>query len=328
MTWRVFYSYSNKDIEFRNQLGTYLAPLRHKGKITDWHDRKIAPGSDWQKEISDQLAGANLVLFLISADFLNSEYCLGVEVQSALRRLQEGTVKVVPILLRECLWQESVFSEIQMVPRGTKPVMSSASIDEAFTEVAKEIRSVIESSSPLPTSSAPDGNDPRLDLSSDLVRQQIRSYARLYERTRARMRPSSERTLKMEEIAGKMNHIALATYPLLDEFVQSPFPGERLAAVTILQTFSAEKYLGFLIELVGAEKPFVGYHAVKALRFAVDALEPAAYGPLLDALKEAGVRLRKAAVGFDADRQVLLRQAREQLETKMSAITTSVGSFD
>jgi HEAT repeats len=132
----------------------------------------------------------------------------------------------------------------------------------------------------------------------------------------------------MEEIAGKMNHIALATYPLLDEFVQSPFPGERLAAVTILQTFSAEKYLGFLIELVGAEKPFVGYHAVKALRFAVDALEPAAYGPLLAALKEAGVRLRKAAVGFDADRQVLLRQAREQLETKMSAITTSVGSFD
>src|SRR5436190_13869850 len=111
MTWRVFYSYSHKDTELRAQLGTYLAPLKHKGKISDWYDRQITPGANWQNEISDQLEGANLILFLITADFLNSEYCLGVEVQTALRRVQEGTARVIPILLRECLWQESVFSE-------------------------------------------------------------------------------------------------------------------------------------------------------------------------------------------------------------------------
>jgi hypothetical protein len=144
MTWRVFYSYSHKDSEFRAQLGTYLAPLKHKGTISDWYDRQITPGANWQKEISDQLESANLILFLISADFLNSEYCLGVEVGTAMRRLPSGTARVIPILLRECLWQESVFSDIQMIPRDAKPIASSKSIDEAFTSVAKEIRDVVE----------------------------------------------------------------------------------------------------------------------------------------------------------------------------------------
>jgi hypothetical protein len=329
MTWRIFYSYSHKDSELRARLGTYLAPLRHKGRISDWHDRQITPGANWQKEISDQLESANLIMFLISADFLNSEYCLGVEVATALRRVPDGTARVIPILLRECLWQESVFSEIQMIPRDAKPVMSSISTDEAFTGVAKEIRDIVELPFSVLEPSFRDGHGtPSSSPSIDLVRQQVRSYARLYERTRARMHPSNHRTTVMEEIAGNMRSIALAAYPLLDELVLSPFPGERLAAITILQVFSAEKYLGFLTELVGSEKPFLGYHAIRALRFAIDALEPAAYSHLNKALNEASAQLKQAVVGFDTDRQKLLREAKEQLRIKMEAISASPDSID
>jgi hypothetical protein len=96
MAWRVFYSYSHRDAELRERLARYLAPLVRQGKIVEWHDREIEPGTDWESEISDQLEAANLILFLVSEDFLASEYCFGVEVERALSRLKSGEVKVLP----------------------------------------------------------------------------------------------------------------------------------------------------------------------------------------------------------------------------------------
>lgn len=124
MTWRVFYSYSHKDTELRNQIGTFLAPLRHNNKIVEWHDRKIEPGADWQNEVSLQLDSAHLILLLVSADFLASDYCFGVEVEKAMNRLKRGEVKIAPILLRPCLWKESPFSELQIIPRDAKSITS------------------------------------------------------------------------------------------------------------------------------------------------------------------------------------------------------------
>ena len=110
--------------------------------------------------------------------------------------------------------------------------------------------------------------------------------------------------------------------------MKSPFPGERLAAVTILQVFAAEQYLGFLANLIGSEKPFIGYHASRALRFAVDALEPASYPRLREALNGAVQKLQRASVGFDTDRQKILREAADQLNINMAALPLSFGSFD
>jgi hypothetical protein len=132
----------------------------------------------------------------------------------------------------------------------------------------------------------------------------------------------------MEEIASNMRRIALATHPLLDELALSPLPGEKLAAITILQVFSSEKYLDFLTDLVRSEKPFVGYHAIKALRSAVDSLEPSAYPQLTKALDAAGAQLKQAAVGFDTDRQTLLREAKKKLKVKMEMLSASPDSFD
>jgi hypothetical protein len=127
MSWRVFYSYSHKDEALRERLGTYLAPLRHQGKIAEWHDRKIEPGTDWDHEISTQLDSADLVLLPVSEDFLASDYCFGVEVEKALARVKAGHAKVVPVLLKPCLWQESRFSELQIIPRDAKPVTTWSS---------------------------------------------------------------------------------------------------------------------------------------------------------------------------------------------------------
>jgi HEAT repeat protein len=124
----------------------------------------------------------------------------------------------------------------------------------------------------------------------------------------------------MEQIFQKMRGIATASYPLLDELAGSPSPGERLAAVAILQAFAAERSIPFLVKVVASEKPFVGYHATRALRFAVGAMDSTVYPQLLNAIKEAQAALKSASVGFDSDRQTELRAAEEELRETIAAL--------
>jgi hypothetical protein len=329
MGWRVFYSYSHKDAELRDRLGTYLAPLVHQKKIVEWHDRKIEPGANWEIEISSQLELAHLILLLVSADFLASEYCFGVEVEMALTRLKRGEIKVVPILLKPCLWKESRFSELQIIPRDAKAITSWASPEEALNAVADEISKLVSASPPSPSEIPSDHPEShRFDSSLDLVRGQVRSYAHLYERTRQRMHPSNERTYRMEQILEKMRVLATASYPLLDELASSPSPGERLAAVAILQVFATAQFLPFLVKLVGSEKPFVGYHAVKALHFAVGSSDPHVYPQLLEAIRDAQALLDSAPVGFDSDRQTVLRAAEQELRANIESLSVASVRYD
>ena len=325
--WKIFYSYSHRDADLREQLATYLAPLRPQ-KIVEWHDRKIEPGGNWETEISGQLDTAHLIVLLVSADFLNSEYCYGIEVERALTRLKRGEVKVVPMLLKPCLWQESRFSELQMIPRDAKPVISWSSREEALAELANEIRMIV--SNPPPLASAQGGatdETPRFDASLNLVRSQVHSYARLYERTRQRIRPSSDRTARMEQIFAQMRALATAAYPLLAELAGSPLPGERLAAIAILQVFAHQDTLDFLVRAVGSEKPFVGYHAIRALHFAVGALDAQLHPRLLDSLQRARQQLDSASGDF-ADRQTLLRSAEEQLRATIESLSAPEPNYD
>jgi HEAT repeat protein len=124
----------------------------------------------------------------------------------------------------------------------------------------------------------------------------------------------------MEQIFTQMRTLAIASYPLLDELANSPSPGDRLAAVAVLQVFASEQSLPFLVRLVGSEKPFVGYHAIKALHFAVGALDARAHPQLLVALKDARATLESAGVGFDSNRQTLLRDAGQELLTIIESL--------
>jgi hypothetical protein len=321
MPWKVFHSYSHSDAPLRKELAKFLTPLEQNQKIVQWHDRKIEPGSNWNTEIKDELDAADLILLLVSPDFLASNYCFGVEVDRALTRLKRGEAKVVPILLKPSLWEESRFSELQIIPRDGKPITSWRSQDEAFLSVAKEIAELVKTppppikkafSEPTPVESA----SPSLEL----IRSQVRSYAHLYERIRQRMPPSSERTQRMEEVFQRMRDLALASYPLLEELGESPSPGERLAAVAILQVFASERYLPFLVKLVGSEKPFVGYHATRALRFAVGAVHPRVHPRLLGAIVDAGKTLRDLGVGPRSDRGSTVQAAEQELRELMGSL--------
>ena len=136
----VFFSYSHKDEALRDQLATHLKLLERQGIIAAWHDRKIVPGSEWAGNIHHYLERADIILLLISADFLASDYCWDVEIQNALERHEVGTTTVIPVILRPVDWSSAPFARLQALPKNAQPVVTWAPPDLAFMDIAKGIR--------------------------------------------------------------------------------------------------------------------------------------------------------------------------------------------
>ncbi|HUU46892.1 MAG TPA: FxSxx-COOH system tetratricopeptide repeat protein [Acidobacteriota bacterium] len=160
----VFYSYSHKDEELRDKLETHLSILKRAKVITDWHDRRIGAGKEWKGQIDGHLNTAQVILLLISADFLASHYCYDIEMMRALERHEAKEACVIPVILRAVDWSGAPFGELQALPKDAKPVTSWDNEDEAFTDVARGIRAAVEElvarRTPAPRSGQIDGAAP------------------------------------------------------------------------------------------------------------------------------------------------------------------------
>ena len=142
--FQVFLSYSHADEKMRERLLVHLASLQREGWIEAWHDRRILPGQEWGQEIDRNLRSADVVLLLVSADFIASDYCWDVETMSALARHEAGEALVVPIILRPSDWHSAPFGKLQALPRDGKPVTNWGNRDEAWTDVARGLRKALE----------------------------------------------------------------------------------------------------------------------------------------------------------------------------------------
>lgn len=143
-TITLFYSYSHKDEEIRNELEKHLSILKRQGVISEWHDRKISGGTEWESEIDQQLQSASIILLLVSSDFLASDYCYGKELKIAMERHESGQARVIPIIIRSVDWNQAPFGKLQALPKDAKPVKSWSDVDEAFTNIAQGIRTAID----------------------------------------------------------------------------------------------------------------------------------------------------------------------------------------
>ncbi|MEH2042696.1 GUN4 domain-containing protein [Nostoc sp.] len=143
---KLFFSYSHKDEALRDELAKHLSILERQGVISSWHDRKILPGEEWDYQINDNLNTADIILLLISSDFLFSKYCWDVEVKKAIERHHAGEACVIPVILRSVDWNGAPFGKLQALPKNTEPVVSRNwhNQDEAFTDVARGIRAAAE----------------------------------------------------------------------------------------------------------------------------------------------------------------------------------------
>jgi tetratricopeptide (TPR) repeat protein len=139
----VFYSYAHEDEKLRNELMKHLANLKRQGIITDWYDRDISAGTEWNDEIANHLNSASVILLLISPDFMNSDYSNDVEVKRAMERHEAGDARVIPIILRPVDWEGAPFSKLQGLPTDAKAITLWSNRDEAFLCVVKAIRGAL-----------------------------------------------------------------------------------------------------------------------------------------------------------------------------------------
>ncbi len=136
----VFFTYSHRDEQLRDELERHLAMLKREGIVNTWHDRRIGPGEHIDHAISRDLEGAEIVLLLVSADFLSSDYCYDVEMQRAMEKHEDDSARVIPVILRPCDWKTAPFGKLKAVPLDGKPVTKYADRDDAFVEVAQAVR--------------------------------------------------------------------------------------------------------------------------------------------------------------------------------------------
>jgi hypothetical protein len=140
----VFISYSHADEAMKSELVKHLEPLQRQNLIEAWHFQKIKPGEKWDEEITKHLRSAHIILLLVSIDFINSSYCYDVEMETALEMQESHRARVVPIILRNCLWSRTPFAKLQALPRDAKAVSSWNDRDEALTNVAEGVRQIAE----------------------------------------------------------------------------------------------------------------------------------------------------------------------------------------
>jgi hypothetical protein len=140
----VFFSYSHKDEALRDQLESHLALLKNQGLIDGWHDRRIVAGDELDDAIFGKLEEADIILLLVSSDFISSPYCYSREMKRAMERHDLGETRVIPVILRHCMWHGAPFGKLKAAPRDGKPITSWPDRDEALADVAKEVAKAVE----------------------------------------------------------------------------------------------------------------------------------------------------------------------------------------
>jgi len=136
---QIFISYSHKDENFKDELISHIYPLIRLNEIKLWEDGKIIPGQEWEIEIMNKLNESDVILCLISSDFISSEFCYSIELNEALAFHERKQKVVIPIFIRACFWKKLPIAKIQGVPKI--PISSHTNKDEGWEEVVTGIDS-------------------------------------------------------------------------------------------------------------------------------------------------------------------------------------------
>lgn len=139
----IFASYAREDRQYLDRLRVHLTLLIREGIAELWTEQQIASGDNWHEEIQENVRSAHIIVFLVSADFLASDYIWYQEMDVALTRHRGGQAVVVPILVRDVEWETAPFAFIEMLPKGCLPISAWKDPELAFTEVTRAIRDLI-----------------------------------------------------------------------------------------------------------------------------------------------------------------------------------------
>lgn len=144
MPVKIFFCYAHEDEPLLNKLKTHLKPLQRQGLIDVWHDRDISAGTEWEQEINEHLNSAQIILLMVSSDFMDSDYCYSIEMKRAIERHERGEARVIPVILRPAHWQV-VLGKLQALPTDARPITDPNwyNLDRALYDVTEGIYKLV-----------------------------------------------------------------------------------------------------------------------------------------------------------------------------------------
>ncbi len=140
---KFFVSYASPDLDYKNELKKHFKVLIDKNLMEYWDGKAILPGEAWDEKIKEHLEKADVILLLISVDFLNSEYINNVELKRAMERYQNGEVTIIPILVRTCDFESHYLNNLHALPEGKKPIDTWPNKDEAYVNIINHIKTIL-----------------------------------------------------------------------------------------------------------------------------------------------------------------------------------------
>ncbi|MBU9853908.1 TIR domain-containing protein, partial [Rahnella bonaserana] len=140
---KIFLSYCHVDSAHKNKILNFLIPNSGE-QIEIWHDRELLAGDDFSDEIKSKLEQSDIFIFLVSQDFLNSKYCLNVELDIALKKkAEEDEMRIIPVILDYCTFKKSKMSPYNALPSDARPISTYENLNQAYLEIANEISEVV-----------------------------------------------------------------------------------------------------------------------------------------------------------------------------------------
>lgn len=140
---KVFISYAREDRLWVDSLEKHLSSLKRQGLISSWSDSQILPGQNWNDNILTELRSADIIIFMLSADFIASEFINENEVPEAMEQNRQKGAKIIPVVLRPCDWSREPYNQFQALPDNALPITKWADQDEAFMSVVKGLSKLV-----------------------------------------------------------------------------------------------------------------------------------------------------------------------------------------
>jgi hypothetical protein len=126
-----------------------------QGIFQGWYDREIAAGGHIDEEVARELELADVFVAIVSPDFLASDYCYNRELDRALKRREEGSMTVVPVIVEACDWQSTPLGKLKALPTDGKPIAEWTNENVAFVDVVKGLRNLAGTASPVEVKADP-----------------------------------------------------------------------------------------------------------------------------------------------------------------------------
>lgn len=236
---RFFISYSHKDMKYKTSLLNHLKSLEYTHNISIWHDGKIDAGNNINKEVLKALSVSDVILLLVSPNFLASMYCMEVELQKAIEKHNNGKCLVIPVMLSECLLDESLpFYSLKRVPEDGKPIQKFNPQTNGYTEALAIIKQSINNRFSGTRKSA--GKEPISPISINLYQNGTVSPYIIDNSTWSIIQTMNDRIIDFEKIM---------TEKLVDFILKYKQDFPKAKKSVNLSRFRQEKFKTFLLDI-------------------------------------------------------------------------------